>query len=51
MAKSELSPEDVSDVVSILSSRIKSRPHSVSGDLIRELSDVFDIICSDVCTF
>ena len=38
MAKSELSPEDVSDVVLVLSSRIKSPPRSVSGDLIQELS-------------
>ena len=38
MGKSELSAEDVSDVVSVLSSHIKSPPQSVSGDLIRELS-------------
>ena len=38
MAKIKLSAEDVSDVVSVLSSHIKSPPCSVSGDLIRELS-------------
>ena len=38
MAKSELSPEDVSDVVSELSSCIKSPETLRGGDLMRELS-------------
>ena len=45
MAKSELSLEDMSDVVSVLSFRIKSPPRSVSGDLIRELStEIKDLV-------
>ena len=38
MAQSELSPGDMPDAVSVLNSRIKFPPRSVSGDLIRGLS-------------
>ena len=38
MAKSEVSPEDLSDVVSVLSSRIKSPEMLRGGDLLRQLS-------------